>query len=226
MDYNNMTAVIFDLDGVLVDTAEFHYQAWQRLADHIGVPFDRQANEALRGVDRMTSLQRLLGEHAGRFSDAEKLAMAAEKNAEYVQLIECITPADLLPGAGELLVALREAGIPAAVASSSKNAHRVIELLQVAPLLSAIVNGGDVQQAKPDPALFLLAAARMDMLPAQCIVVEDAEAGVEAAQRGGMRVIGIGDPQRVGAADRVVPGVAEISVTMIHELISEALTIQ
>lgn len=218
-----MTAVIFDLDGVLVDTAEFHYQAWQRLADRIGVPFDRQANDALRGVDRMTSLMRLLGEHAGRFSEEEIARMAAEKNADYVQLIEAISPADLLPGAQALLIELRDAGIPAAVASSSKNARRVITLLQIESLLSAIVDGGDVQHAKPDPALFVLAAARLETPPAHCVVVEDAEAGVEAGLRGGMRVIGIGTVECVGAAQRVVPSVAEISVVMINALVNDAV---
>lgn len=216
-----MIGVIFDLDGVLVDTAEFHFQAWKRLADRIGVPFDRKANEALRGVDRTNSLLLLLGEHATKFSPAEREAFCAEKNAEYVQLIETISPADLLPGAGELLQALRDAGIPAAVASSSKNAPRVIERLEVGHLLTAIVDGSEVQRAKPDPALFLLAAARIGVPAAQCVVVEDAEAGVEGALAGGMFAVGIGDADRVGAAHRVCASVAEITVDMLRALVSD-----
>jgi beta-phosphoglucomutase len=211
--------VIFDLDGVLVDTAEYHYQAWQKLADRIGVPFDRQHNEALRGVDRMNSLLLLLGEHAGRFSAAEKEAFCVEKNADYVRLIESITPADLLPGAKGLLHALRSAGALCAVASSSKNARPVLERLGILPLLHAVVDGGEVATAKPAPALFLLAAARLGLDPARCVVVEDAEAGVAAATAGGMRCIGSGDPAIVGAADEVVASVAEITVPMISSVV-------
>ncbi len=203
--------VIFDLDGVLVDTAEYHYRAWQKLADRIGVPFDRKRNEALRGVDRMNSLLLLLGEHAERFSDVEKEAFCAEKNADYVRLIEQITPADLLPGAKELLCALRAAGALCAVASSSKNARAVLERLGILPLLNAVVDGSEVAAAKPAPDLFVLAAARLGLAPARCVVVEDAEAGVAAAKAGGMRCIGIGDPARVGAADAVAGAVAEIT---------------
>ncbi len=215
---SDKTGVIFDLDGVLVDSAEFHYQAWQQLADRIGVPFDRHANEALRGVDRTNSLRLLLGTHATRFSDAEKDAFCAEKNAAYVQLIDRITPKDLLPGAAELLSALRAAGIPAAVASSSRNARPLLERLGIMPLLKAVVDGSEVAAAKPAPDLFLLAAAKLGLLPAQCVVVEDAEAGVVAAHAGGMRCIGIGTPARVGAAEHVVAGVAEITVALLRDL--------
>ncbi|MEI8140206.1 MAG: beta-phosphoglucomutase [bacterium] len=210
--------VIFDLDGVLVETAEFHYQAWQKLADRIVVPFDRQRNEALRGVDRTNSLRLLLGEHAGRFSDVEKEAFCSEKNAVYVKLIEDITPKDLLPGAEKLLLALREAAIPAAVASSSKNARPVLERLGITSLLTAIVDGSEVAAAKPAPDLFLLAAAKLGLTPAQCVVVEDAEAGVAAARAGGMACIGIGTPERVGDANRVVNSVADIAVPMLDAL--------
>jgi beta-phosphoglucomutase len=215
-----MIGVIFDLDGVLVDTAEYHYRAWQALADRIGVPFDRRANEALRGVDREQSLLRLLGTHADRFSAEEQARFCTEKNADYVQLIEMITPADLLPGAETLLRALRAAGIPAAVGSSSKNAPAVIQRLGIRDLIEFIVDGNQVAQAKPDPELFLLAAARIGVMPAHCVVVEDAEAGVQAALAGGMFAIGIGDPARVGAAHRVCASVAEISVELVREVAS------
>lgn len=211
--------IIFDLDGVLVDTAEFHYRAWQQLADRIQVPFDRHRNEALRGVDRMNSLLLLLGEHAGRFSAAEKEAFCTEKNAVYVKLIETITPQDLLPGARQLLGALRAAAIPAAVASSSKNARPVLERLGITGLLSAIVDGSEVSTAKPAPDLFLLAAAKIGVPAAHCVVVEDAEAGVAAARAGGMHCVGIGEPAHVGAADRVVAGVSHIGVPLLCQLV-------
>lgn len=215
-----MIGVIFDLDGVLVDTAEYHYRAWQALADRIGVPFDRRANEALRGVDRENSLLLLLGARADRFTEAEKAAFCAAKNADYVRLIETITPADLLPGAEALLRALRAARIPCAVASSSKNAPAVIARLGIGDLLEAVIDGAQVAKAKPDPELFLMAAARLGVMPAHCVVVEDAEAGVQAALAGAMRAIGIGDPARVGAAHRVCATVADISVAMIRELMT------
>ncbi len=215
-----LAGVIFDLDGVLVDTAEFHYQAWKALADRIGVPFDRHSNEALRGVDRQNSLRLLLDQHASRFTEMQKQAFCAEKNADYVALIERITPADLLPGAAELLQSLRAAKITAAVASSSRNAQRVLELLQIIDLLAAVVDGSEVAAAKPAPDLFLLAARKMGLPPSDCIVVEDAEAGVTAALAGGMRCIGIGTPARVGAADRVVASVADISLAMLRTIMS------
>jgi beta-phosphoglucomutase len=211
--------VIFDLDGVLVDTAEYHYRAWQKLADRIGVPFDRKCNEALRGVDRMNSLLFLLGEHASRFSDAEKEAFCTEKNVDYVRLIKQITPADLLPGARELLCDLRATGALCAVGSSSRNARPVLESLGIMPLLNAVADGSEVATAKPAPDLFLLAAAKLGLDPALCVVVEDAEAGVAAAKAGSMPCIGIGDSKRVGAADKLVNSVSEITVTMISEII-------
>jgi kojibiose phosphorylase len=217
--------VIFDLDGVLVDTAEYHYQAWQAVADSIGVPFDRRANEKLRGVSREDSLLFLLGDRAGAFSAERRAQLCADKNAIYVRMIAGITPKDLLPGAGELLRALRAAGIPAAVASSSKNAREVLERLQVLDLLDALVHGGEVAKSKPDPALFLTAAARLGVPAAACVVVEDAEAGVAAALAGGMRAIGIGDPALVGAAHRVCASVAEVTVTLIRELCAEPVEV-
>ena len=208
--------VIFDLDGVLVDTAEYHYQAWKQLADRIGVPFDRRRNEALRGVDRMNSLLLLLGNNAERFTAAEKESFCAEKNAEYVRIIERITPQHLLPGARELLENLRAAGIPVAVASSSKNACQVLERLGILPLLKAVVDGSEVAAAKPAPDLFFLAAQKLGIAPGACIVVEDAQAGVVAAHAGGMQCIGIGSLERVGKAEWVVGSVAEINLPMLH----------
>jgi HAD superfamily hydrolase (TIGR01509 family) len=175
-------------------------------------------------VDRENSLRLLLGAHGARFTDDEQAAFRASKNAEYVTAIETVRPADLLPGARALLLALRAAGIPAAVASSSKNARRVVELLEIGGLLDGLVDGSLVARAKPDPELFLLAAARIGVMPAHCVVVEDAEAGVQAALAGGMMAIGIGDPARVGAAHRVCAGVAEISVPLIRELMAAPVT--
>lgn len=193
-------AVIFDLDGVLTDTAELHYRSWQTLADDLGLPFDRAANEALRGLSRDNSLSRLLGARAAEFSAAQKAEITRRKNDEYLRRVARMTPADLLPGARALLVSLRAVGLRLAVASSSRNARTVLARLEIEPLLDVVVDGNDAERSKPDPQVFLLAAARLGVSVARSVVVEDAASGVQAALAAGMRVVGIGPPERVGAA--------------------------
>lgn len=205
-------AVLFDLDGVLVDTAELHFRSWRRIAAELGVPFDRARNEPLRGLGRMESLERLLGPRAGEFSAARKQALADAKNDAYLALVGGLTPGDLLPGVVDLLRGLRERGVPLAVASSSRNTRAVLERLGVAGCFAAIVDGNDAPRSKPDPQVFLRAAERLGVPPAACIVIEDAASGVAAARAAGMRVIGVGPAERVGAAERVVASLAELSV--------------
>ena len=199
---------IFDLDGVLTDTAEFHYRAWQRLADEEGLPFDRQANEALRGVSRRESLMLILGPRA--YSEAQIQSMMERKNRYYLQAIETISPRDLLPGARDLLQEIRAAGLKSAVGSASKNAGQVIDGLGIRALLDAVADGNSVQHPKPAPDLFLHAAAQLGLPPAECVVVEDAAAGIEAAQAGGFRSVGLGPRERVGKADIVFPSLAGV----------------
>ena len=194
---------IFDLDGVLTDTAEFHYRAWQRLADEESLPFDRQANEALRGVSRRESLLKIVGDRP--YSEAQLQAMMDRKNHYYVESIQDIAPADLLPGARSLLTELRQAGIKIALGSASKNARPVIEKLGIADLMDAIADGHSVERPKPAPDLFLFAANQLGLQPDQCVVVEDAAAGIEAAIAAKMLTIGLGPVERVGAADVVLP---------------------
>ncbi len=194
---------IFDLDGVLTDTAEFHYRAWQRLADEENLPFDRQANEALRGVSRRESLLKIVGDRP--YSEAQLQAMMDRKNHYYVESIQDIAPADLLPGARALLNELRQAGIKIALGSASKNARPVIEKLGIADLMDAIADGHSVERPKPAPDLFLFAANQLGLQPDQCVVVEDAAAGIEAAIAAKMLTIGLGPVERVGAADVVLP---------------------
>ena len=195
--------VIFDLDGVLTDTSEFHYLGWKRLADEEGIPFDRQANEALRGVARRGSLMRLL---AGRPASEEQIQeMMARKNRYYQEFIQGVTPDNLLPGALELLDELRAAGIKIAIGSASKNARTVIERLGIADRVDTISDGYSVERHKPAPDLFLHAAAQLGLPPARCIVVEDAASGVEAALAAGMWAVGLGPSERVGAAHVVLP---------------------
>lgn len=192
---------IFDLDGVITDTAEFHYLAWKKLAEEEGLPFTREDNEQLRGVSRADSLKLLL---KGRRVSQEKFEeMMTRKNLDYQALVEKMGPDDALPGARELVMKLRNAGIRTAIGSSSRNAQRVIELLQMKDLFEVIADGHSVENAKPAPDLFLHAAELLGLLPEECVVVEDAEAGVEAALAGGMTAVGIGPYERVGKAQFV-----------------------
>ncbi len=199
----NIQGFIFDLDGVLTDTAELHYQAWQKLADEEGIPFNRQANEALRGVSRRASLMHIIGDRP--YSEAQIEEMMERKNGYYVELIQNMTSKDLLPGAIALLDELRQAGIKIGIGSASKNARTVIERLGIADKVDAIADGYSVQQPKPAPDLFLYAAKQLGLEPAQAVVVEDAAAGVEAALAGGMWAVGLGPAERVGAAHIVFP---------------------
>jgi len=194
---------IFDLDGVLTDTAEFHYRAWQRLADEEGLPFDRAANEDLRGVSRRESLMLILGQRV--YSEEQIQSMMARKNSYYLEAIATIAPKDLLPGARELLQEIRSAGLKSAVGSASKNAPQVLDRLGIRPLLDAVSDGNSVEHPKPAPDLFLHAAAQLGLPPAECVVVEDAAAGIEAALAGGFHTVGLGPRERVGKADVIFP---------------------
>lgn len=199
----DIRGVIFDLDGVLTDTAEYHYRAWQRLAEEEGIPFTREDNEALRGISRRESLELLL---RGRPVTEEQVqALMERKNQYYRQMIKQITPADLLPGVADLLKELKTSGIKVAIASASKNARDVIEQLGIAGQVDAISDGYSVTQTKPAPNLFLHAAQQLGLPPSQCLVVEDATSGVEAAKTAGMWVVGLGPVTRVGRADVIFP---------------------
>ncbi|HIQ06147.1 MAG TPA: beta-phosphoglucomutase, partial [Anaerolineae bacterium] len=196
-------AFIFDLDGVLTDTAQYHYLAWKQLADEEGIPFTREDNEALRGVSRRRSLELLL---AGRpVTEEQAEEMMARKNRYYREMLSQLSPADLLPGAKELLDELHAAGLRIVVASASKNAREVIQRLQIDNHIDALADGYSVQRQKPAPDLFLYAAQQVDALPEQCIVVEDAASGIAAGRAAGMWTIGLGPHERVGLADLVYP---------------------
>jgi len=204
----NIRAFIFDLDGVLTDTAEYHYLAWKRMAEEEGLSFNRQDNEKLRGVSRRASLELVL---KGRDLPEERMQeLMDRKNGYYRDYIKTITEKDLLPGAEELLTELKAAGYKLALASASKNAPMVVERLGIEAYFDAIAHGGSVQKTKPAPDLFLYTAGMLGLEPRYCVVVEDAAAGIEAAKAAGMVVIGIGPPERVGAADLFFSSVADI----------------
>lgn len=183
---------IFDLDGVIVSTDDCHYQAWKRMADEEAIPFDRAINQRLRGVSRMESLDIIL-ERAGRaYSDKEKAEMAQRKNAYYVELIGSLTNRDILPGALDALKALKGLGVKIAIGSSSRNTPLILKQIGLEAAFDAVADGNGITRSKPDPEVFLLAARLLGLKPENCLVVEDADAGIEAALAGGMRALGVG----------------------------------
>ena len=202
---------IFDLDGVLTDTAEYHYRGWKRLADEEEIPFTRADNEFLRGIPRRESLMLIL---KGRtYPEAQIQEMMDRKNRYYLEFIRGVTPADLLPGARQLLEEVRKAGLKAALGSASKNARDVVERLGIADLLDAIADGNSVERQKPAPDLFLHAADLLSLEPGECVVVEDAASGIEAARAGGFRTVGLGPPERVGEADIILKSLQEVNLS-------------
>lgn len=186
-------AVLFDLDGVLVTTDDCHYRAWKQMADEEHIPFTRTDNERLRGVSRMASLEIVLEKAARTYSEEEKLALAERKNCYYVQLIRKLTDAAILPGARETVIRLREAGVLTAVASSSKNARLILTQVGLIDLFDAIIDGTQITKSKPDPEVFLKAAELLHKKPQDCIVVEDADAGIAAAKSAGMYAVAVGN---------------------------------
>jgi kojibiose phosphorylase len=211
----DLRGVIFDLDGVITDTAEYHYLGWQKLADEEGLFFNRQANEGLRGVSRRGSLLKIVGDK--QYSETQLQEMMERKNRYYVDFIQTVTPRDLLPGAIALLDELKQAGIKIALGSASKNARTVIEKLGISDRFDVIADGYSVTQPKPAPELFLYAAEQLGLEPAQCVVVEDAAAGIEAALAAGMFAVGLGPAERVGAAHVVLPSLAGVHWTELRE---------
>lgn len=188
----NFQGVIFDLDGVLCHTDEYHYLAWQRLADRIGVPFDRAVNERLRGVSRMDSLAIVLERAARPYTDGERAALADEKNETYRRYLGEMTPQDLLPEVRGTLETLRARGYRLAIGSSSRNTPLILERLAITDLFDAVADGNEITRSKPDPEVFLLAARKLGLPTDECLVVEDAESGVTAALAGGFAAAGIG----------------------------------
>jgi beta-phosphoglucomutase len=188
--------VIFDLDGVLVTTDELHYAGWRRLAEEEGIPFTREDNVRQRGVSRMESLAILLEKSPRAYAPPEREALAARKNDYYRAMLAALTPDDALPGAREMLRALRERDIAVAVASASRNTPLIMERVDLAREVDAVADGNEVSRSKPDPEVFLLAAEKLGLPPATCLVVEDAAAGIEGGRRAGMAVFAIGPASR------------------------------
>ena len=206
---------LFDLDGVLVDTAQYHFLAWQRMAAELGIHFGEAENEQLKGVSRAESLNRILAWGGKSLSDAEKQHWMTLKNDWYLELVRGMPADDYLPGAHEFLRASRAAGIKVALGSASKNAPLILERLGWIPLFDAMVDGNVVTASKPDPEVFLEGARRLRLKPEECVVFEDSEAGVEAARRGGMKVVGIGHGLD---ADLLVSGLDQLTPEQAQQL--------
>jgi beta-phosphoglucomutase len=209
---SRIAACLFDLDGVIVDTAKYHYLAWKRLANELGFAFTEHDNERLKGVSRVRSLEILLEIGGLELDEATKAQLAEKKNAWYLEKIATMDESEVLPGAKGFLQALRAAGIKTALGSASKNAMTILRNTGMVAAFDAIIDGTHTTAAKPDPEVFLLGARALGVDPSACVVFEDAEAGVEAARRAGMRCAGIGSPATLGQADFVIAGLQEMTV--------------
>ena len=219
MGINKIKAVIFDLDGVITDTAEYHYIAWKGLANRLGIDFDRAFNEHLKGISRMESLALILEKDnlTERFSKEEKEALAREKNEAYVALIQDITPRDILPGILDFLQDLKGRGIKTAIASASKNAGSIVEKLEIGHLLDYIADAGQIPNPKPAPDIFLVSAEHLSTPPSLCVGIEDAMAGVEAIKAAKMMAVGIGSRAHLKKADLVLENTAQLTLARIEQ---------
>lgn len=214
-----MRAVIFDLDGVVVNTAKYHYLAWKKLADELGFDFDISHNERLKGVSRMESLNIVL-EVGGitNFNEEQKEELAARKNQYYLSMIENLDQSEILPGIPQFLDKIRDEGYKTALGSASKSGGMILKKLGLESKFDAIVDGNLVEKPKPDPEVFVKGAQLLGIPCEECIVVEDAKAGVEAAHAGHMKCIGIGDPSILGEAEKVVKSTEELVQVKLEEL--------
>lgn len=209
-------ACLFDLDGVIVDTAVYHFQAWRRLANELGFDFTEHQNEQLKGISRMESLELILQWGGVSLSEAEKLDWATKKNQWYLDLVLQMTPNEVLPGVPAFLDALRANGIKIALGSASKNSKLILEKIQMLDYFDAIIDGNNITKGKPDPQVFLMGAEATHSLPSECVVFEDAVAGVQAAKAGGMKAIGVGSPEILTEADFVISTFEEMTIERLN----------
>ncbi len=208
----HIKACIFDLDGVIVDTAKYHFLAWKRLTDELGIPFTHEDNERLKGVSRMASLDIILELGGRSVTDKQKIEYATLKNDWYVDYITRMTPDEILPGTVKFLTELRKANIKTAIGSASKNTPMILERTGIKNLFDGIADGNNVKNAKPDPEVFQTAAKLLNVKDEYCVVFEDAVAGVQAALNAGMKSIGIGSEKILWKAHMVVPGLSEMNL--------------
>lgn len=210
-----MKGIIFDLDGVVCSTDEYHYAAWKSLADELDIYFDRQINNRLRGVSRMDSLDIILERSEKLYTQEEKMRLATIKNTHYVELLQNLTPNDVLPGIRDFLRSCREAGLKTALASASKNAPFIIHRLSLEEEFDFLADAAKVKNSKPAPDIFLAAAAGLKLAPSLCIGIEDAEAGIEAIHAAGMKAIGIGSKDTLSKADILLSDTRKLTLATI-----------
>lgn len=209
-------ACLFDLDGVIVDTAVYHFQAWRRLANELGFDFTEHQNEQLKGISRMESLELILNWGNVSLTEAEKVEWATRKNDWYLDLVKLMTPNEVLPGVAKFLTDLREAGIKIALGSASKNSKLILERINMLDYFDAIIDGNNITKGKPDPQVFLMGAEAINALPSECVVFEDAVAGVQAAKAGGMKAIGVGSADVLIEADFVIATFEEMTLERLN----------
>ncbi len=214
-NYSGIKACLFDLDGVIVDTAKYHFKAWKKMANALGFDFSEKENEQLKGVSRMDSLNLILGWGGISLSEAEKLKWATQKNDWYLGFLQQMDQKEILPGALEFIQDLQSKGIKIALGSSSKNAVLALSKVKMLSYFEAIIDGTKTTRSKPDPQVFQMGAAALDCQPSECIVFEDAESGVAAAIAGGFFAVGIGHPSNLGAAHLVLSSLENITVEAI-----------
>lgn len=212
MTASTYQAVIFDLDGVLTDTAHYHFLAWQQLAKSLDIELDVAFNEQIKGIDRMGSLNMILAKKDQVYSQQQKVALAEIKNQHYQQLIATISPANLMPGALNALQTVRQRGLKIGLASISKNAAMIINQLQIQSYFDVIVDAATIKNSKPHPEIFLTAAHLLQVPVSRCLGVEDAVAGVAAIKAAGMFALGIGKPDILLLADSVIPDLREFDL--------------
>jgi beta-phosphoglucomutase len=214
-------ACIFDLDGVIVDTARYHFLAWKRLTDQLGIRFTEEDNERLKGVSRIASLDIILEIGKLNANENQKHEYATRKNQWYVEYISKMTPDEILPGSLAFIKELRNSGIRIAIGSASKNTPMILERVGISDLFDAVADGNIVKKAKPDPEVFLKAAQLINIEPERCVVFEDAVAGVQAAINAGMMCIGIGSPKILKKAHFVISGLYEMNLMKLRILENE-----
>lgn len=220
-----MKAVLFDLDGVITDTAVYHYEAWKVLGTKIGIAIDEEFNEQLKGVSRTDSLNLILekGNKQDVYTEAEKTAMATEKNDLYKTLIEKMSPTDLLPGIKNLLDELKAANILIGLASASQNGPVILDKLQITNYFDTIVDPTILKAGKPDPEIFVTGAKQLGVDVSECVGIEDAAAGVDSINAANMVSVGVGEAKNLGKATRVVPSTADLTVELVKNVWSETV---
>ncbi|MBX2828317.1 MAG: beta-phosphoglucomutase [Flavobacteriaceae bacterium] len=212
---------IFDLDGVIVDTAKYHYLAWKKLAESIGISFTEEDNEQLKGVSRVRSLEKILAWGNKELQEDKFMELLAVKNNDYLEYIASMDENELLPDVKRVLQFLLDSGQPIALGSASKNARKILKEVHLYAAFHTIVDGNDVTNAKPDPEVFLRAASGLEVTPLNSIVFEDSLAGIQAANNAGMTSIGIGNPEILKEADYVFQDFTEMSNEFLHQLIHQ-----